>query len=309
VNQVGVLDVLYVSSSELTIGWLTQTLLAGDFDANGIVNEQDYARWKQDFGQSGGSLAADGNRNGLVDMADYSVWRDNLGAAVGSPRLPGDFNRDGTVNEGDYHVWRQQFGRKGIEGASDGNRDGVVNLADYTIWRDNLRITNNNATEGESLGSIESTAGPAEDGVLILANRLDPPAALSSDEMTPLPSRNTQDSSPQQSQQAHRSESVAGRTARNLAYAKYEPAPSYRSGYSGQNVGKPASAPAVDAAILLLVNTSAVPGPYLRHQSFGPSLFAERNQEIERVESGKQIIPAQIHPVSDFITFGEDEFP
>jgi glucose/arabinose dehydrogenase len=53
--------------------------LAGDYDIDGDVDQDDYAVWKRNFGSTY-LLAADGNHNGVVDAADYTIWRNNLGA-------------------------------------------------------------------------------------------------------------------------------------------------------------------------------------------------------------------------------------
>jgi glucose/arabinose dehydrogenase len=53
--------------------------LAGDYNIDGVVDQADYAVWKENYG-SNLFLAADGNRNGIVDTADYAVWRDNMSA-------------------------------------------------------------------------------------------------------------------------------------------------------------------------------------------------------------------------------------
>ncbi len=55
-----------------------QTLVAGDYDHNGTVNQADYTVWRQNFGSST-LLDADGNLNGVVDAADFAVWRKNFG--------------------------------------------------------------------------------------------------------------------------------------------------------------------------------------------------------------------------------------
>lgn len=54
--------------------------LPGDYDGDGLVNDDDYAVWLADYGSTE-SLLADGNNDGVVDAADYTVWRDNYGAS------------------------------------------------------------------------------------------------------------------------------------------------------------------------------------------------------------------------------------
>ena len=55
--------------------------LAGDFNIDGAVDNDDYLVWRANFG-SNLLLGADGNTNGVVDAADYVVWRKNLGAGT-----------------------------------------------------------------------------------------------------------------------------------------------------------------------------------------------------------------------------------
>jgi len=71
--------------------------LAGDYDLNGIVDQNDQAVWKANYG-SNLLLAADGNHNGMVDAADYIVWRNNLGAgSATSTVLTSEPSISGTV--------------------------------------------------------------------------------------------------------------------------------------------------------------------------------------------------------------------
>ncbi|HEY3393866.1 MAG TPA: hypothetical protein VGK58_14235, partial [Lacipirellulaceae bacterium] len=58
----------------------TVTLLAGDYDDSGMVDDSDYLVWRSWYGEEG-ELLCDGNRNGVVDIADMMVWRANLGAS------------------------------------------------------------------------------------------------------------------------------------------------------------------------------------------------------------------------------------
>jgi CotH kinase protein/Lamin Tail Domain/Chitobiase/beta-hexosaminidase C-terminal domain len=55
----------------------------GDYDRNGLVAQDDYLRWRADFGllvRSGSG--ADGNGNGVVDTADFVLWRRSMSAAA-----------------------------------------------------------------------------------------------------------------------------------------------------------------------------------------------------------------------------------
>ncbi|WP_442483264.1 NPCBM/NEW2 domain-containing protein [Aeoliella sp. SH292] len=62
----------------------------GDYDRDGVVDQDDYVVWRSQFGggvrwaADGVVLAADGNLDGVVNLADYTVWRDNLGAQLGA---------------------------------------------------------------------------------------------------------------------------------------------------------------------------------------------------------------------------------
>jgi glucose/arabinose dehydrogenase len=57
--------------------------IAGDYDIDGDVDQDDYTVWRSTLG-SNLLLAADGNGNGLVDAADYVIWRRNLGNSLGA---------------------------------------------------------------------------------------------------------------------------------------------------------------------------------------------------------------------------------
>ena len=62
--------------------------LAGDYNCNGTVGNEDYDLWRESFGAEG-ELPADGNGNGVVDAADYTVCRDHLGEVIGAGAAAG----------------------------------------------------------------------------------------------------------------------------------------------------------------------------------------------------------------------------
>jgi hypothetical protein len=74
-------DVVYTSNA---VTLAVVPALAGDYNANGVVDAADYIVWRKMLGQSGIGLAADGNGNSVVDQADYAVWQSNFGAVLGS---------------------------------------------------------------------------------------------------------------------------------------------------------------------------------------------------------------------------------
>ena len=66
--------------------------LAGDYNANGVVDAADYTVWRDELGQSGLGLAADGTGadgipDGVVDPLDYQFWKDRFGDTLGSASL------------------------------------------------------------------------------------------------------------------------------------------------------------------------------------------------------------------------------
>ena len=62
-------------------GMVEQTLAAGDYDFDELVDTPDYAVWTSTLGSTT-TLAADGNGNGVVDASDYALYRKNLGATA-----------------------------------------------------------------------------------------------------------------------------------------------------------------------------------------------------------------------------------
>jgi hypothetical protein len=63
-------------------------------------------------------IAGDYNANGVVDAGDYIVWRKALASGYNAAA---DGNDDGVVNEADYTYWRQRFGNPFAQGGGAGS--------------------------------------------------------------------------------------------------------------------------------------------------------------------------------------------
>ncbi|WP_442483764.1 PEP-CTERM sorting domain-containing protein [Aeoliella sp. SH292] len=83
-------DVTLIVSDLITIG--------GDFNGDGIVNEDDLAVWEMNFGLQMGATGAmgDADGDGDVDAADYYIWLAQLG---GAPMVPGSLAGGAQVPE------------------------------------------------------------------------------------------------------------------------------------------------------------------------------------------------------------------
>ena len=58
-------------------------ILAGDYQADGLVSAADYDVWRATFGNSiFPGVAADSNANGTADAADYVLWRKSAGSSA-----------------------------------------------------------------------------------------------------------------------------------------------------------------------------------------------------------------------------------
>jgi hypothetical protein len=57
------------------------SMLVGDFNYDGEVNQADHSDWRSSFGSTE-DLYADGNVDGVVDAADYVVWRNVVSQAA-----------------------------------------------------------------------------------------------------------------------------------------------------------------------------------------------------------------------------------
>jgi hypothetical protein len=63
---------------------LTLTVVAADYNHDGVVNAADFVLWRAAFGKSVTPFtSADGNGNGVVDQGDYTIWKNNFGETAG----------------------------------------------------------------------------------------------------------------------------------------------------------------------------------------------------------------------------------
>lgn len=90
-----------VDSSDFSL-W-EQGDLSADANDDGVVSLDDLAIWQQNYGGTTlATIAGDFNADGIVDTADYDLW------AAGD--LLADSDADGDVDQDDYNVWDAGFG-------------------------------------------------------------------------------------------------------------------------------------------------------------------------------------------------------
>jgi GH18 family chitinase len=70
--------------SLLRTAYLKNETLSGDYNGDGVTDENDYNVWLSSYGATSGNMSADGNGDGIVDTADYTIWRDHMTAGPGS---------------------------------------------------------------------------------------------------------------------------------------------------------------------------------------------------------------------------------
>ncbi len=90
-TYVEVLDFTQTSSSVKGIEQLKNVagvycLYAGDYDASGIVNNQDYNKWVLKKSLLNQYLSVDGDGNGVINNLDYNLWIGN-GAKIGHQEI------------------------------------------------------------------------------------------------------------------------------------------------------------------------------------------------------------------------------
>ena len=61
-------------------------LFVGDYNGNGLINNQDFNLWKQNSAVLARYISVDGDGNGIVNNQDFNLWRAN-GSKIGVPGL------------------------------------------------------------------------------------------------------------------------------------------------------------------------------------------------------------------------------
>ncbi len=112
------------------------TLLAGDANRDGYVDETDYDIIQSHLDGSGGFEDGDFNGDGVIDATDMAIWELNQGLSrTGGVMLPSDLAGEGgwdwRIDDQDLAVIAAHFGMTGAT-RDDGDitGDGVVDVAD-----------------------------------------------------------------------------------------------------------------------------------------------------------------------------------
>ena len=71
-------DDAYFDDFSLTVA---DAILAGDYNADGVVDAADYSVWRDNLGASEGTLVNDVS-GGIIGTAQYDAWRSNYGATA-----------------------------------------------------------------------------------------------------------------------------------------------------------------------------------------------------------------------------------
>ncbi len=112
--------------------------LAGDFDANGVLECDDVDALVVEIVGGTNGASFDLTNDGLVNQSDLQAWLTIAGAAnlvSGNSYLSGDANLDGTVDGSDFIIWNEhKFSSVPAWCAGDFNADGSVDGSDFILW-------------------------------------------------------------------------------------------------------------------------------------------------------------------------------
>jgi hypothetical protein len=124
----------------------TMTLLPGDANLDGIVNNSDYSIWSANAYGSSGKLfiQADFNGDGVVNSADLTSYYWNYDTNLQNPFLLADLDQNGIVNDDDLDILSANYGMTNADWEDgDLNDDSIVDdldidlaFAQYGLWFD-----------------------------------------------------------------------------------------------------------------------------------------------------------------------------
>lgn len=108
--------------------------LAGDFDADCDVDQQDHDLWASTFGSTT-QLAADGNGDGIVDAADFNIWREHRG-----------IRRCSISDTAYWSLTNMEFDNRSLHANADGSVDMVLSREDDIVWEVELDAVSDTVT-------------------------------------------------------------------------------------------------------------------------------------------------------------------
>jgi hypothetical protein len=114
----------------------TAPLIAGDYNANGSVEQADLDLVLLNWGAPADPAPA----GWIHDLPTGNIDQDELDGVLlnwGNQEFRADFDRDGDVDQADEDIWQEFNGLDGcaLRTLGDANDDSLVNAADYTIWQ------------------------------------------------------------------------------------------------------------------------------------------------------------------------------
>ena len=128
-----------VAGSAIDMGaFEMQQPLAGDFNADGILNCTDIDALVAEIASGNHSASFELTGDGLVDTLDRDEWLALAGSIInanGEPFSLGDINLDGFVDVSDFNIWnKNKFSENAAWCLGDVTADGFIDVLDFNQW-------------------------------------------------------------------------------------------------------------------------------------------------------------------------------